>query len=66
MTPAQAVRAATLSAAELLGIEKETGSIEPGKRADVVATPANPLDDVRALEAVKFVMKDGRVVKNEF
>jgi imidazolonepropionase-like amidohydrolase len=42
------------------------GSIEPGKRADVVATPANPLDDVRALEAVKFVMKDGRVVKNEF
>jgi imidazolonepropionase-like amidohydrolase len=42
------------------------GSIEPGKRADVVATPANSLDDVHALEAVKFVVKDGRVVKNEF
>jgi imidazolonepropionase-like amidohydrolase len=66
LTPLQVVRAATSSAAELLGLEKEIGAIETGKRADIVAVADNPLDDIRALEQVKFVMKDGRVVRNDF
>jgi imidazolonepropionase-like amidohydrolase len=65
LTPQQAIRAATINAAELLGLDKELGSIEVGKRADLVAVTENPLDNIRTLEAVKFVMKDGRVVKQE-
>ncbi|HXZ28631.1 MAG TPA: amidohydrolase family protein [Terriglobales bacterium] len=63
MTPAQAIRSATAGAAELLGVEKDLGTIEPGKLADIVAVPGNPLEDVGALEKVKFVMKGGMVVK---
>ena len=66
LTPMQAIRAATINAAELLGLDKELGTIETGKRADIIAVAENPLDNIRTLEAVKFVMKDGRVVKNEF
>ncbi|MGH7186094.1 MAG: amidohydrolase family protein, partial [Pseudomonadota bacterium] len=66
MTPLQAIRTATVNAAELLGLDKELGTIEVGKRADLIAVAENPLDNIRVLEAVKFVMKDGRVVKNEF
>ncbi|MGH9846547.1 MAG: amidohydrolase family protein [Blastocatellia bacterium] len=65
LTPMQAMRAATINAAELLGLDKELGTIEAGKRADLIAVAENPLDNIRVLEAVKFVMKDGRVVKNE-
>ncbi|MGH9842205.1 MAG: amidohydrolase family protein [Blastocatellia bacterium] len=65
LTPMQAIRAATINAAELLGLDKELGTIEAGKRADLIAVAENPLDNIRALEAVKFVMKDGRVVKHE-
>ena len=64
MTPAQAIRSATISAAELLGMEQEIGTIEPGKLADIVAVPGNPLTDVSALEHVQFVMKGGVVFKN--
>lgn len=63
MTPVEAIRSATVRAAELLRMEKEIGSIEPGKRADLVAVKGDPLRDVRALESVSFVMKDGAVVK---
>jgi imidazolonepropionase-like amidohydrolase len=63
MTPAQAVRAATVSAAELLQMEDKIGSIEPGKFADLVAVPGNPLSDAGALEHVDFVMKEGVVHK---
>jgi imidazolonepropionase-like amidohydrolase len=62
-TPAQAIRSATLDAATLLGMEQQVGTIEPGKLADMVAVPGDPLADVTALERVIFVMKDGVVVK---
>jgi len=63
LSPMGAIKAATANAARVLGIEKETGTIEVGKRADVVAVARDPLADVTALESVSFVMKDGRVVR---
>jgi imidazolonepropionase-like amidohydrolase len=65
MTPMQAIRAATVDAAELLGWSDRVGSVEPGKYADLIAVSGDPLADVRALENVGFVMKGGEVVKNE-
>ena len=64
MTPAQAIRAATSSAADLIGRAKDVGTIEPGKYADLIAVTADPLADVRALENVGFVMKGGVVYKD--
>ncbi|MGH7754521.1 MAG: amidohydrolase family protein, partial [Gemmatimonadales bacterium] len=66
MTPLEAIRSATLHAAELLGWADRVGTLEPGKFADLIAIRGDPLENIRALEEVKFVMKDGRVVKNEF
>ena|SRR5437879_441356 len=63
MTPAQALRSATTSAAELLGWSDQVGSIEAGKFADIVAVPGDPLADVSQLEKVDFVMKGGKVYK---
>jgi imidazolonepropionase-like amidohydrolase len=63
MTPAQALRSATTSAAELLGWSDQVGSIEAGKFADIVAVPSDPLADVSQLEKVDFVMKGGKVYK---
>jgi imidazolonepropionase-like amidohydrolase len=63
MTPAQALRSATVAGAELLDMKEQLGSIEPGKLGDLVAVPGDPLSDVRALEKVNFVMKEGVVYK---
>jgi imidazolonepropionase-like amidohydrolase len=63
MTPAQAIRAATSTAAELMGTQKELGTIEPGKLADIVAVPGDPLADVSLMEKVEFVMKGGVVYR---
>jgi imidazolonepropionase-like amidohydrolase len=63
MTPAQAIRAATSSAADLIGRSKDVGTIEAGKYADIIAVDADPLADVRSLEHVAFVMKGGKVYK---
>jgi imidazolonepropionase-like amidohydrolase len=63
LSPMAAIRAATTNAARVLGIEKDVGALESGKRADVVAVGRDPLADVSALENVVFVMKDGRVVR---
>ncbi len=63
MTPAQAIRAATASAASLLGMQDSVGTIEAGKLADIVAVPGDPLRDVTVLEKVDFVMKGGVVYK---
>jgi imidazolonepropionase-like amidohydrolase len=65
MPPAAAIKAATLNAADLLGIAAEAGSIEPGKRADLIAVSGDPLSDVTVLKRVSFVMKDGVVHKRQ-
>ncbi|MEY2927748.1 MAG: hypothetical protein RL367_2225, partial [Pseudomonadota bacterium] len=61
MTPAQAIRSATLDGARLMGKEADLGSITVGRFADLVAVVGNPLVDVRVLESVAHVMKGGRV-----
>ena len=61
MTPAQALRSANMTAAELLGMQDMIGSIQPGKYADIVAVPADPMSDVQQLQNVNFVMKGGTV-----
>jgi imidazolonepropionase-like amidohydrolase len=65
MTPAAALRAATASAADLLGLSQTIGTLQPGKAADVIAVPGNPLTDIHAMERVKFVMKGGEVFRND-
>jgi len=66
MTPARALLSATRVASELMGWEDRLGSIEKGKFADLVAVSGDPLKDISELERVKFVMKGGQVVKNDF
>jgi imidazolonepropionase-like amidohydrolase len=65
MTPLAAIQAATVNAAELLGTSHDTGTIEAGKFADIVATNGDPLKDITVMEHVVFVMKGGEVVKDE-
>ena len=64
MSPADALRSATVNAAEMLGMTGEIGVIAPGAYADIVAVPGDPLADLGLLERVSFVMKDGRVFKD--
>jgi imidazolonepropionase-like amidohydrolase len=63
MTPAEAIRSATVTAAELLGMNDSLGTIEAGKLADIVALAGDPLSDISAMEKVDFVMKGGVVVR---
>ena len=65
MLPAEALRSVTIDAAELLGIADKVGTIERSKLADLIATMGNPLQDIRALLSVRFVMKDGVIHKAE-
>jgi imidazolonepropionase-like amidohydrolase len=65
MTPAQALISATASGADLLGLADKIGTLEPGKLADLVAVPGDPLQDIRQTEKVSFVMQGGRVIKNQ-
>jgi imidazolonepropionase-like amidohydrolase len=66
LSPLQAIQAATVNAADLLGWAGQVGSLEPGAWADIVAVDGDPLKDVTTLERVKFVMKGGEVVRNEY
>jgi imidazolonepropionase-like amidohydrolase len=63
MTAAQALKSATVAAAELLQTQRDVGTIEIGKFADMIAVPGNPLDDVTLLQKVSFVMKGGVVIR---
>lgn len=65
MAPLSALQTATINAADLMGWSTKTGSLEPGKWADLIALKGNPLEDVRLLQDVKFVMKGGVIYKNE-
>ena len=63
MTEKEAILSATLHASLLLGEESNLGSIELGKLADIIAVSGNPLEDIRRLQSVDFVMKNGNVIK---
>lgn len=65
VSPSDAIVMATLNAADLLGVADQTGSIEPGKAADIIAVDGDPLTDVSVLEQVSFVMKDGVIHKQD-
>ena len=64
-TPKQILQAMTVSAARLMGMEKERGTIAPGFAADIVATPENPLQDIQTVRRVAFVMKGGKIYRND-
>jgi imidazolonepropionase-like amidohydrolase len=64
MSPMQAVKAATMVAADLLDQEANLGSLEAGKFADIIAVPGDPLQDISVMEKVNFVMKDGKIYVN--
>src|SRR5258708_6288709 len=65
MTPIQAIRSATSNAADLLGKSNLLGSLQPGKYVDIIAVAGDPLEDIRVLEHVHFVMKEGKIYKLE-
>ena len=65
MPPLDIIRAVTTSAAEMLGWQDRVGAVEPGKFADLVAVAGDPISDITELERVRFVMKDGRVIRND-
>ena len=65
MTPMAAIKTATSAAAELIGWPKQVGTVEPGRFADLVAVSDDPLKDITELERVKWVMKGGKVYKDE-
>ncbi len=64
MSPTEAIKAATVNAADLLGLSREIGTIEPGKSADLIAVDGDPIADVRVLKSVVFVMARGEVIKD--
>jgi imidazolonepropionase-like amidohydrolase len=66
LTPLEAIQAATVNAADLLGWTGKVGTLEPGAWGDIIAVDGDPLEDVTTLETVKFVMKGGEVVRNEY
>ncbi len=65
MTPVEALQAGTVNAADLMGWSDRVGSVAPGKFADLVAVRGNPLSDVKLLQHIEFVMKDGVIYKDE-
>jgi imidazolonepropionase-like amidohydrolase len=64
MTPLGALQAATINAATMLDKDKDVGSLEPGRFADIVAVQGDPLADITVMEHVSFVMQGGRIIKD--
>ena len=64
MAPIDALKSATASDAELLGVAQKLGTLEKGKLADVIAMPGDPTQDITATESVSFVMKEGKIIRN--
>jgi imidazolonepropionase-like amidohydrolase len=65
VSPKDILKIMTTNAANLLGVEKQRGSIKPGMFADIIATPDNPLDNIQTLKKVSFVMKNGKVIRQQ-
>ena len=65
MPPMEAIKAATVNAADLLGISDKTGSIVKGKFADIVAVNGDPLADIKTMKDMAFVMKEGKIYTNQ-
>ncbi len=65
MTPMQAIQSATSNAADLLGKSNLLGSLQPGKYGDIIAVLGDPLENIRLLENVKFVMKEGKIYRQD-
>jgi imidazolonepropionase-like amidohydrolase len=65
MKPLEAIRSATLATAELFGIADKAGAIEPGRWADIIAVEGNPLEQIDRLRDVRFVMKAGKIYRND-
>ena len=65
MSPARAIQSGTIVNAEVLGWQDQIGSVEKGKYADIVAVSGDPLADITELQRVKFVMKGGKVIRND-
>ncbi|BDU70343.1 Xaa-Pro dipeptidase [Geothrix oryzae] len=65
MTPLQAIQSATVTAARLLRLEGEIGTLEAGRTADIIAVDGDPLKDITTLEQVRFVLREGRIVRRE-
>jgi imidazolonepropionase-like amidohydrolase len=61
----EVIRAATINAAELLGIGDRVGAIETGRLADIIAVDGDPMKDAKDLQRVRFVMKAGKVIRND-
>jgi imidazolonepropionase-like amidohydrolase len=63
MTPLDALKSATFVATQVLGLEGTVGEIAPGRAADLVAVEGDPIRDIGALDRVRLVMKDGKIVR---
>ncbi|RPI74816.1 MAG: hypothetical protein EHM45_17130, partial [Desulfobacteraceae bacterium] len=64
LTPMQIIQTATLNAARICRLEKELGTLEPGKLADVLIVKANPLQDLKTLQSLRYVLRSGRIIRD--
>jgi imidazolonepropionase-like amidohydrolase len=65
LTPLEVIRIGTIFGAEAIGLGKDLGSLEPGKLADLILLDKNPLEDIRNTEAIRMVMKNGRLYQGD-
>jgi imidazolonepropionase-like amidohydrolase len=64
LTPIEAIGASTICGAELCGLGSKVGLIKENFQADLIAVPENPLKDLKSLEQIHFIMKDGEIIRN--